>query len=130
METSSNRIKANKASAKKSGSKRRAAYKPSELARHLNEPEFVYTSKIRAIGNSNGVILNNRLIETAGLTPDQDILIQASEGIITIMRVKETGVNSDLSSWDKQFKSAIRKGAKPESNPFAGIENEFDLKEW
>jgi antitoxin component of MazEF toxin-antitoxin module len=95
-----------------------AAYKLSKLSSQLKEPAVAYTSKIRAIGNSKGVILNNEVIKTAGLTPDQDIVIQASNGVITIVQIKEMGVNTDLSSWDKQFKDAIKAGVQPEGNIF------------
>src|SRR5688500_1788937 len=52
--------------------------------RYLKEPLATYTSRIRAIGNSKGVILNNNLIESAGLNPDLDIVIQAGDGVIII----------------------------------------------
>jgi antitoxin component of MazEF toxin-antitoxin module len=107
-----------------------ATYKLSAVSGQVKDPGVAYTSKIRAIGNSKGVILNNQLIQTAGLTPDQDIVIHASDGVITIMQIKETAINTDLSSWDAQFKDAIKGGAKPEGDIFAGIENEFDSKEW
>jgi hypothetical protein len=96
----------------------------------LKEPLASYTSRIRAIGNSKGVILNNQLIESAGLSPEMDILIVAAEGKITIMQIKDTGVNTDISTWDKQFKNAIKKGAKPEGDLFEGMKNDFDEKEW
>ncbi len=94
------------------------------------EPMVFYTTRIRAIGNSKGVILNNQLIESAGLKPEADIVIHASEGVITIMQLKEKGVNTDLSSWDKQFKATIKKGVKPETDMFEGMKNDFDSKEW
>jgi antitoxin MazE len=94
------------------------------------EPVAFYTSRIRAIGNSKGVILNNRLIETAGLNVEADIMIQANDGVITIIQMKAPGVNTDLSTWDKQFKAAIRKGARPEGDLFEGMANDFDSKEW
>jgi len=150
MERTSKKSKPKKASFKKPGGKNkssagiqqkagsraknlgsRLSYKIAIEAIRLNEPEVTYTSKIRAFGNSSGVILNSQLMQTAGLVPDQDILIQARTGIISIIQVKETGVNLDLSSWDKQFKSAIKKtGTRPESDLFGGMENEFDKKEW
>jgi antitoxin component of MazEF toxin-antitoxin module len=112
-----------------SGKKDRA-YKESPGTSYLKEPIASYTSRIRAIGNSKGVILTSQLIESAGLKQDADILIQASEGIIVIMQVKATTVNTDLSSWDNQFKTAKKKGAKPEADMFEGMKNDFDLKEW
>jgi antitoxin component of MazEF toxin-antitoxin module len=89
-----------------------------------------YTSRIRAIGNSKGVILNNQLIETAGLNAEADIIIKANDGVITIIQLKTPGVNTDLSTWDKHFKAAIKRGSKPEGDIFKGMGNDFDLKEW
>lgn len=88
------------------------------------------TSRLRAIGNSKGVILNNQLIEKAGLNADMDVVIRAEEGVITIIQVKEPPVNNDLSTWDKQFKAAIKKGAKPEKDLFGGMTNDFEVNEW
>jgi antitoxin component of MazEF toxin-antitoxin module len=102
----------------------------SASALYLKEPEVSYTSRIRAIGNSKGVILNNQLMESAKLNPDVKIIVQAKEGIITIEQAREKVINTDLSTWDKQFKSAIKRGAKPESNLLEGLENDFDSKEW
>jgi antitoxin component of MazEF toxin-antitoxin module len=150
MDRSSMKGKSIKTSLKKQGieSKRSAGIQAKEVSRanklrskhtykialeasRLNESEVTYTSKIRSIGNSSGVILNSQLIKTAGLVPDQDILIQASAGIITIVQVKDTAVNLDRSTWDKQFKSAIKKaGSEPDSDLFDGMENEFDKKDW
>ena len=97
---------------------------------YLEEPLATYTSRIRAIGNSKGVILNNNLIESAGLKQDLDIVIQAGDGVIIITQVNDSGVNRNLASWDKQFKSAIKKGAEVEGDLFEEMGNDFDLKEW
>jgi antitoxin component of MazEF toxin-antitoxin module len=105
-------------------------YEKSTKVSVLEEPLASYTSRIRAIGNSKGVILNNQLIESAGLSQDTDILIMAAEGVITIMQKKDARVNTDISTWDKQFKNAIKKGAKPEGDLFEGMKNDFDEKEW
>lgn len=133
MRASSNRAKSKKAptptqAKKKAG--RQMAYKMPEDSTQANEPAAVYTSRIRPIGNSRGVILNSQLMETAGLTPEEDILISAWNGLITIRRAETPAVNTDLSTWDKQFKAAIKAGAKPERDLCDKIENEFDEKEW
>ena len=93
-------------------------------------PTASVTSRLRAIGNSRGVILNSQLIETAGLNDEADIVIQANDGVITIIQLKGSKVNTDLSTWDKQFKAAIKKGAKPDGDLFEGMANDFDSKEW
>ena len=96
------------------------------------EPSSVYsvTSKLRDIGNSKGVILNNRIIAQAGITSEVDLIIHASDGVV-IIQVKDTGnVNTDLSSWDAQYKKAIKKGKRPEGDMWEGLENKFDQEEW
>jgi|ERR1022692_1752563 hypothetical protein len=109
----------------------RKQYKTSTATRAVaEEPSVSYTSSLRAIGNSKGVILNSQAIEMAMLNPDIDIVIRAEEGVITIVQFKETGINTDLSTWDKQFKAAMKKGAKPEGDLFEGLKNDFDIKEW
>jgi antitoxin component of MazEF toxin-antitoxin module len=96
----------------------------------LTEPEVSYATRIRAIGNSKGVILNNLIMETAGLHAETDIIIHASKGIIKIMEAKKDEVNTDLSTWDNQFKTAIKKGSVPDKDLFEGLQNDFDSKEW
>lgn len=99
----------------------------------LNEPVQSYSisSKIRPIGNSKGVILPNRVIEEAGISPDADLIIQVAEGLIIIAEAKSTGsVNTDLSSWDEQFKKVIKLGNKSEPDLWGGMQNSFDEEGW
>jgi antitoxin component of MazEF toxin-antitoxin module len=91
---------------------------------------FSSSSKIRPIGNSKGVILNNQLIKAAGMSEDADIIIKAGNGVIIIMDTKFSSINEDLSTWDAQFKQAIKQGKKPEKDMFEGTGNEFDKTEW
>lgn len=86
-------------------------------------------SRIRSVGNSKGVILNNQLLKAAGISTDEDISIEAGEGVIIISQAKPD-VNTDLSTWDVQFKKAIKAGHLPEGDLFEGIENNFDKTEW
>jgi antitoxin component of MazEF toxin-antitoxin module len=129
MQPSPKKQNAKKASATK-GKSLRSVYKQPQADNHVNEAAVEYTAKVRAIGNSKGVILNNHLLDTAGLTADMDILIQAFNGMITIRQVKKPAVNTDLSTWDKQFKAAIKAGDIPEGDLWEGMENEFDKSEW
>lgn len=99
----------------------------------LNElnPTYSISSKIRPIGNSKGVILPNRVIEEAGISPDADLIIQVADGVILIAEAKShVSVNTDLSSWDEQFKNAIKMGNKPEADVWEGMKNRFDEEEW
>ena len=93
------------------------------------KPKAMLTSHIRSVGNSKGIILSNSLLQAAGLAADAKIIIEATDGIITIAQAK-TAVNTDLKSWDRQFKKAIKAGAKPEKDLFEGLANEFDKTEW
>ena len=97
---------------------------------HVNEPAVEYTAKIRAIGNSKGVILNNQLMDFAGLAADEDIIIRATNGQITIKQAEKYIVNTDRSTWEKQLKAAIKAGNIPEGDMWEGLENEFDKTEW
>ncbi len=108
---------------------RREDYKTGKETLYIAPKAFI-TSRLRPIGNSRGLILNSKLIEAAGLNAEADIMIEARDGVITIIQMKPSMVNDDLSAWDKQFKSAIKKGAKPEGDLFEGMANDFDLKEW
>src|SRR4051812_5599605 len=88
-------------------------------------------SKIRSVGNSKGIILSNQLLQKAGLSEHAEITVTALEGQIIIMEIKSPeSVNTDLSSWEQQFKNAIKKGAVPEKDLFSGMANEFDQDEW
>jgi len=100
-----------------------------EQLRKIN-PKASAKSRIRAIGNSKGIILSNHLIKIAGLNIETDVVVQAADGIIYIVQLKSPDINTDLSTWDKQFKSAIKKGDIPESDPFKDVINDFDLKVW
>jgi antitoxin component of MazEF toxin-antitoxin module len=89
-----------------------------------------YTTRIRPIGNSRGLILNNHIMEAAGIKEEAEVVINATHGVIYITEIKSTSVNTDLSTWDSQFKSAIKKGALPERDMFEHVQNQFDQKEW
>jgi predicted ATPase len=50
--------------------------------------------------------------------------------LIAIRELKQTDVNTDLSTWDKQFKSALIKGQEADSDVFPDLKNDFDAEEW
>ena len=70
-----------------------------------------------------------RTNSATGSVTHAEIIIRANKGKI-IIEAKKEEVNTNLSSWDKQFKQAIKAGSKPEKDFFDGMENEFDKKEW
>lgn len=103
---------------------------PTSVLKEADQP-YIVASRIRPIGNSKGVILSNRVIEEAGISPDADLIIQVSDGVILIAEAKSTGiVNTDLSSWDEHYKNAINYGNKPETDVWEGVQNSFDREEW
>ena len=90
----------------------------------------VFPAKIRAIGNSKGIIINNQLMEAAGIHAGVDLIMYANEGKIILMEAPKQAVNTNLATWDKHFKAAIKKGTAPEPDMFDGMENNFDKNEW
>ena len=95
----------------------------------LEEPEAVYATRLRAIGNSRGVILNNEILSKAGLNTNDEIIVQAAKGAIIILGRKGKTV-ADLSDWDRGFREAKKTGSVPEKDLFRGMENKFDREEW
>lgn len=108
----------------------RITYEQPQADNPISEPAVEYTTRIRAIGNSRGLIINNQSMDIAGLDADRDIVIRAKKGLITIEQPQKPAVNTDLSTWEKHLKAAIKAGAKPEGDFFEGMENEFDKTEW
>ncbi len=67
------------------------------------------------IGNSFGVILNKKILQEAGVVTSKEVTIEVKEGLIIIAPIsKDILVNLDRSTWDAQFKKAIKTGHKPE----------------
>ena len=88
-------------------------------------------TRLRPFGNSKGVILSNKLLQSAGIDNKNDIEVYANKGSIIISQVKQLQkVNTDLSTWDKQFKDAIKNGALPDNDLFEEMQNDFDKTEW
>lgn len=97
----------------------------------VGEPEVEYAvrTSFRSVGNSKGIIISSKLIEASGISGN-DLIVEAANGIIAIRAVNPTDVNSDLSTWDKQFKLAIKNSGKMEGDFFDGMKNDFDEEEW
>ena len=108
-----------------------AIQQKTKRVKHKNSAHTKETviARIRSVGNSKGVILNNHLLKVAGINTEDEIAIAAGDGVITISQAKQT-INTDLKSWDAQFKKAIKGGHRPEKNLFEGLENSFDKTEW
>lgn len=97
----------------------------------VGEPEVEYAvrTSFRSVGNSKGLIISSKLIEASGINGN-DLIIEAANGVIAIRAVSKKDVNSDLSTWDKQFKAALKSDHKTEGDLFDGLKNEFDEEEW
>jgi antitoxin component of MazEF toxin-antitoxin module len=100
-----------------------APYKASDVA------QFKVRSVFRDIGNSKGVIISRKMMEIAGIQ-NNNVVIEASRGEIRIRPIDEKLVNTDLSSWGKQFKDALKAGQEPHEDLFDGMKNKFDEEEW
>lgn len=94
-----------------------------------HEVQYSVRTSFRSVGNSKGLIISSKLIEASGIVGN-DLIIEAANGIIAIRAVSSLDVNSDLSKWDKQFKSALKIEEKSEGDLFDGMKNEFDEEEW
>ena len=86
-------------------------------------------SVFRNIGNSKGVIISKKMIEVAGIHTN-NVVVEACKGEIRIRPVDEKTVNTDLSTWGKQFKDALKSGQVPDADLFDGMKNKFDEEEW
>jgi hypothetical protein len=113
--------------------------KPTQSKNVLREPAALYQvdaavhfqvrSVFRDIGNSKGVIISKKMMDIAGIQ-NNNVVIEACKGEIRIRPIDEKLVNTDLSSWGKQFKDALTAGQKPDADLFSGMKNKFDAEEW
>jgi antitoxin MazE len=81
-------------------------------------------TKLRKIGNSKGITLSKSLLEQYNFEEEVEIVIQ--ENGLLIMPVKA----KPREEWEKQFKSAIKKGQKPDKGLLENFSNKFDKEEW
>ena len=86
-------------------------------------------SVFRNIGNSKGVIISKKMIEVAGIHTN-NVIVEASKGEIRIRPVDEKTVNTNMSTWGKQFKDALKSGQEADGDLFGGMKNKFDEEEW
>jgi antitoxin MazE len=76
------------------------------------------------IGNSQGLIIPKRLMNTLG--ESKTVEIQEKDGGLLIRPLTE---NKARANWEIQFSVAIANGYSPESES-THVENEFDNEEW
>jgi len=89
-------------------------------------------TNLTKIGNSLGVIINKKLLKEAGFTESNKLSIDVKkDGTIVIAAIKKhIPVNRDLSTWDAQFKKAIKEGKKPEKSVWPDNVSEEGDKDW
>ena len=71
------------------------------------------------------------MIKELGVEDNATVIVTSEKGRIIIKPAEnKRKINTDLSTWEAQFKAAIKRGDKPEKDLFEGIENKFDKEEW
>jgi|ERR1700735_2880155 antitoxin component of MazEF toxin-antitoxin module len=93
--------------------------------------QFTGRTSIRKVGNSKGIILSGKILSELHLTEGSEVEVSLSDGRIQIVPVQpKRAVNKDLSSWESQFRAAIKAADKPDKDLSGGLTNNFDSKEW
>lgn len=81
------------------------------------------STRIRKIGNSKGILLSNSIISELGVEDGAEVIVTAEKGQIIIKPAEnKRKINTHLSTWESQFKAAIKNGDKPEADMFEGME--------
>jgi antitoxin MazE len=81
-------------------------------------------TKLRKIGNSKGITLSKSLLDQYQFEEEVEIVTQ--ENGLLIMPVKA----KPREEWEKQFKTAIKNGQKPDKALLESFSNQFDKDEW
>ncbi|MDE3143275.1 MAG: hypothetical protein KGL19_03915 [Bacteroidota bacterium] len=98
-------------------------------------PHIIMRTTLRKVGNSRGVLLTKEIIDKLNIVDGQEIEVYLNDESPIVLKPtqlrkkKRPYLNLDLSAWEAQFKSAIKKGEKPEKDVFEGMGNKFD-KSW
>ncbi len=104
--------------------------KTKNFSASVNKANSVFI-RIRKIGNSQGILLSNKLMNQSGIKDGTEVIVAAEKGRIIIEPVEnKRKINTDLTSWEAQFKAAIKNGDESETDIFEGMENKFDKEEW
>ena len=109
-------------------SQRNKATGANNKALHITESKLNASPvKIRKIGNSNGILLSNKMLSHLGIKEGAAVTVTAEPGQLIIKPAITTpAINTDLSTWEAQFKQAIKNGDTPERDMFEGMSNKFD----
>ena len=101
------------------------------------EDRPLYTTTVRKIGNSNGVLLSKAVLKKLKIENGQaiDFILKEDDTLVLkpvkkIIKPKRNKLNLSLATWDKQFQQAIQNKELPETDVFEGLTNKFDEHEW
>ena len=101
------------------------------------EDRPLYTTTVRKIGNSNGVLLSKAVLKKLKIENGQaiDFILKEDDTLVLkpvkkIIKPKRNKLNLSLATWDKQFQQAIQNKEVPETDVFEGLTNKFDEHEW
>jgi antitoxin component of MazEF toxin-antitoxin module len=79
--------------------------------------QLAFRSDFNDIGNPKGVIIPRKMMNIAGIQNNNDVN-EAKKGENMIHSIEEHIVNTDLSTWAKQFKDAFKAGQIPDKDLF------------
>lgn len=92
---------------------------------------MAHITNLTQIGNSLGIIINKKLLQEAGVSASKKVSIEVKDGTIIITPVKKNiVVNLNRSTWEAQFKKAIKAGNKPEKSVWPNNVSEDADKDW
>ena len=101
------------------------------------EDRPLYTTTVRKIGNSNGVLLSKAVLKKLKIENGQaiDFILKEDDTLVLkpvkkIIKPQRNKLNLSLATWDKQFQQAIQNKELPEKDVFEGLTNKFDEHEW
>ncbi len=83
-------------------------------------------TQLTKIGNSMGLILHKKILEEAGISGEVEVTATKNSILITSARRRP---NFDKSTWEKQFKDAIKKHG-PETSIWDNSLSEQEEKDW
>ncbi len=94
--------------------------------------QMIMRAQLRKMGNSRAIILSQEIIEKLNIVDGQEIEVSINEESALVLKPtklknnKRPPLNLDISTWESQFKLAIKKGELPEKDVFESMLNIFD----
>jgi len=94
--------------------------------------QIIMKTKLHKIGNSSAVILSKKILDKLNIIDGQEIEVfinDESALVLKPIKIKKKmrpQLNLNLSTWEAQFKLAIKNGQLPEKDLFKGMSNLFD----